>query len=265
MSSAADSSHRAHHVRREARRIAVLDHQLRDCLRRLEAARRDIEVMRAGLSHVVHNRLPVVERLTDRLGRRHAGRAHPMSPADLTRASEELRRIGQLLEQLITLGDIDRRRITLRPLDLTAIAWEIIGRLRTREPQRSVDVHVAADLRIEGDKDLLEMLLTVLLEDAWQRTSRADQAGIQIGCTAMESETVCFVRDNGEGFDHAPVAGVGGGQRVAAPSRRWSNFRLVIARRIVERLGGRLWVDACPGIGATVCFTVAPVLDAALG
>lgn len=258
MGSSDHSGHRAHHAGRAARRIALLDDQLQDSLRRLEAARRDIEVLRDGLSHVLRNRLPSVERLAGRLRHRGAGLTQAASPTDLMRASEELRRIGQLLERLLALGDIDRRHIAPRPVDLTALAWEVVGRLRTREPGRSVNVHVTPDLWVEADPSLLELLLTVLLEDAWRRTRRAEQAGIQIGRAPMGAETVCFVRDNGVGFEPVAAGRPGPATHAQDGPRRWNGLGLILARRIIERHGGRLWSDGGPGTGATILFTLAP-------
>ncbi len=261
MGSSGYSGHRARHAGRASRRIELLDDQLQDSLRRLEAARRDIEVMRAGLTHVLRNRLPSVERLAGRLRHRGAGPTQAEDPADLKRASEELRRIGQLLERLLVLGDIDRRHIAPQPLDLTALAWAAVERLRTREPGRSLDVYVMPDLRVEADPGLLELLLTVLLEDAWRRTRRAEQPGIQIGRTPMGPETVCFVRDNGVGFEPAAAGRQGSARHAQDGPRRRDGLGLILARRIIERHGGRLWCDGSPGTGATILFTLAPAAE----
>lgn len=255
-------AHRSHQARRAARRVAVLDFQLQDCLTRLERARRDLEIIRAGLSHVLSSRLPVAERLAERIERHrplpHAGRRAP------AQASEELRQIGWLLGQLLLLADIERRRMFVRPVDLTALAATAVGRLRAREPRRGLDVRIEAGILVQADPYLLEVLLTALMEDAWRRARPGSEAGVHIGCAEMGSDTVCFVRDNGEGFDPAELDRlIGPGGRTGRGSRRWNAFGLVLARRIVERHGGRLWVDACPEIGATVYFSVVPAAVAA--
>ena len=257
-------AHRSHQARRAARRVAVLDFQLQDCLTRLERAQRDLEIIRAGLSHVLRSRLPAAERLVERMERHrslpHAGRRAPAQ----AQASEELRRIGCLLGQLLLLADIERRRMVVRPVDLTALAATAVERLRAREPRRGLDVHIEAGILVQADPYLLEVLLTALMEDAWRRARLGSEAGVHIGCAQMGSDTVCFVRDNGEGFDPAELdRQIGSGARTGRGSRRWSAFGLVLARRIVERHGGRLWVDACPEIGATVYFTVVPAAVAA--
>ncbi len=249
--------HRSHQARRAARRVAVLDYQLQDCLTRLETARRDLEIIRAGLSHVLRSRLPAAERLAERM-ERHRSPPHAVRRAP-AQASEELRRIGRLLGQLLLLADIERRRMSVRPVDLTALATTAVERLRSREPRRGVDVHIEAGFLVQADAYLLGVLLTVLIEDAWRRARLGTQAGIHIGCAAMGSDTVCFVRDNGEGFDPAELDRlIGPGGRTGRGSRPWRAFGLILARRIIERHGGRLWVDACPEIGATVYFTVVP-------
>lgn len=254
----------SHQGRRAARRIAVLDFQLQDCLSRLEVAERDLEIIRAGLAHVLRSRLPAAERL--------AQRRQPPSPPSQAgcrpapQLGEELRRIERFLAQLLLFADVDRRRMTVRSVDLTALAAAAVERLRSSEPRPGVAVQIAAGILVEADAYLFGTLLTALIEDAWRRLRRGRQAqgGIHVGWTQMGSDTVCFVRDNGEGFDPGEAQRlIGPGGRTSRGSRRWSGLGLILARRIVERHGGRLWVDACPEIGATVYFTVAPSAVAA--
>lgn len=264
MSFYSDESHRSRQARGDARRIAVLNCQLQDCLSRLETAQRDLEIIRSGLAHVLRDSLPAAERLAEVMERRqgvpHTARRAPV------RASEELHRTGRLLAQLLLLGDVDRRRMTIRPVDLTALVSTAVERLRVREPRRRVDVHVASDILVEADRYLLGVLLTALIEDAWRRVQRRSQAGIHFGWTTMGPDAVCFVRDNGRGLDSEEADRlIGAGRRAGRASRRWSGLGLMLARRVVERHGGRLWVDACAGIGATVYFTVTPVNAAAQG
>ncbi|HEV2202010.1 MAG TPA: ATP-binding protein [Bryobacteraceae bacterium] len=80
---------------------------------------------------------------------------------------------------------------------------------------------------------------------------------IHVGADKRGSEWVFSVRDNGQGFNPAYR------DRVFEPFERLNGRRypgsglgLPLARRIVERHGGRMWVESHPGQGSTFWFTL---------
>jgi signal transduction histidine kinase len=66
----------------------------------------------------------------------------------------------------------------------------------------------------------------------------------------------CYVKDNGIGIDpgdHDRVFEVF--QRLHEVEAEGNGVGLTIARKVVERVGGRLWVESAKGAGATFRFT----------
>lgn len=107
-----------------------------------------------------------------------------------------------------------------------------------------------------ADAGLARILLTNLLDNAWKFTRQRPQARIEVGRTR---NGVYFVRDNGLGFDMEYV------DRLFVPFHRLhgtefegTGIGLAIAKRVVTRHGGRIWVEAAPDRGATFYFTLAP-------
>ena len=78
---------------------------------------------------------------------------------------------------------------------------------------------------------------------------------IKVGVLRMDSQRVFFVKDNGMGMDPLQC------HRVFELFQQLhggtgTGIGLSICRKIIERHGGRIWVDALPGKGATFSFTL---------
>ncbi len=113
-------------------------------------------------------------------------------------------------------------------------------------------------MAVKADCGLIQNVLHNLLANAWKFTSQAEDARIEFGRRNDNGEYVYFVRDNGVGFD------TGRAQRLFQPFVRLHDKRdfdgsgvgLATAKRIIERHGGRIWVESRAGEGAVFFFTL---------
>jgi two-component system NtrC family sensor kinase len=169
-------------------------------------------------------------------------------------------RTGQdLVTGLLGLTEIARTHMELQRVDIHGLACEVVAHLRETAPAREASVHVQPGLCAWGDARLVRIVLRNLLENAWKFTSTRDHTRVDIGVLQQDADEVVFyVRDNGCGFDmeyagqlfqtfrrlHArdeyPGTGVG----------------LVTVRRVLLRLGGRIWAESIPDQGSTFCFSL---------
>jgi light-regulated signal transduction histidine kinase (bacteriophytochrome) len=119
-------------------------------------------------------------------------------------------------------------------------------------------VSVEEGLTAEGDEELLEVLLTILLENACKYHG-PEPASIRMGKTVVDGESCFFVADDGIGFEMKYV------QKLFRPFERLhrdqeypgTGIGLANAKRIVERQGGRIWAESAgPGKGAAFYFVL---------
>jgi light-regulated signal transduction histidine kinase (bacteriophytochrome) len=140
------------------------------------------------------------------------------------------------------------------------MAAQVLSGHAAAEPQRGVTWAVAPGLVAHGDARLVGVLLENLLGNSWKFTRKVRNATITVGRQGPPGEAVFTVQDNGAGFDMAHAG------KLFQPFQRLhhaSEFEgtgigLATVQRIVQRHGGRVWVESRPGMGSTFYFTLGP-------
>jgi signal transduction histidine kinase len=165
-------------------------------------------------------------------------------------------RMGKLMDDLLKLSRIGRAGVRLTTVDLSKLADEVMGKLRAESPERDLELRIAPDLSVDGDAGLLRTVLENLLGNAWKYTRHTPRACIELGVQREGDgarRAAFFVRDNGTGFDMRYAAKLFSPfQRVHSPTEFEGNgIGLAIVWRIMQRHGGRIWVESEPGRGAT--------------
>lgn len=163
------------------------------------------------------------------------------------------------LEKMLNYSSLKMTELSMAPVDLTALAERVLLDLRVTEPRRVVTATVQPAMVVCGDENLLRSIMENLLGNAWKYCAGEQVTEITFGM----AEGVCYVKDNGAGFDMAIA------DRLFMPFQRLHGsdtfaghgLGLAMVRRMLERMGGEVWAEGRPGEGATFYFTVAPPLS----
>lgn len=175
----------------------------------------------------------------------------------LGRVRKASSRLGELTDDLLELSRVSRAEIQVDEVNLSTLATTIVSLLHEAEPNRQVEFVIEQGLVARGDRLLLRLVMENLLGNAWKYTARTAAARIELATTAIGSEKVFLVRDNGAGFDMAyqdklfrPF------QRLHGDEFPGTGIGLATVKRIINRHGGRVWAEATTGRGATFYFTL---------
>jgi PAS domain S-box-containing protein len=168
------------------------------------------------------------------------------------------RKMGELIDGLLSLARLTREELTREPIDLSALAREVARDLASAETERSVDFEVDDGLQVEADVRLARALLENLLGNAWKFTRHAAAPRVELRAVNQGGARAFVVRDNGAGFDSA-YAG-----KLFAPFQRLhttaefpgTGIGLATVERVVHRHGGRVWAEGSVGGGAAFYFTL---------
>lgn len=234
-----------------------LDRRVRERTAQLEATNKELEAFCYSVSHDLRAPLRSVRGFTEVLLERYGPQLDARGQDFLRRTCQSSHQMDKLIEDLLKLSRVGRSELHCRSVNLSEVVFEIISDLRKTEPDRTVEVIVAPQLKAYGDERLLRVALDNLLSNAWKFTGRTPKALIEFGL-ADQPEPAFFVRDNGAGFDMAYASRLFGVfQRLHAASEYpGTGVGLATVQRIINRHGGRAWAEGKPNEGATFYFTL---------
>jgi signal transduction histidine kinase len=228
----------------------------------LMAAHQEMETFSYTVAHDLRSPLRSINGFAEALEQDSAPQLDEVGRGHITKIRTAATRMSNLIDELMKLSKLTRQSLVSAPVDLGAMAVEVITELRTQEPSRQVAVTVAAGLVADGDPALLRAVLQNLLGNAWKFTRHTAEPRIELFVEPQPggAAPVFVVRDNGAGFDLAFARKLFiAFQRMHTQSEfEGTGVGLATVQRIVQRHGGRVWAEAAVGQGATFRFTLRP-------
>ena len=224
----------------------------------LAAANRELEAfgytvshdLRAPLRHIVG----FVEMLND----------HAQSVLDeegrqyLKTIADSAKRMGRLLDDLLTFSRLSRGSMTKSEISLLELVGEAREELAPQMQGRNIEWKIGPLPTVWGDRSLLRNVVVNLLSNALKYSRQRDPACIEVGCREQDRQEVCFVRDNGAGFDMRFVNKLFGVFQRLHPASQFEGTGIGLAsvQRIIRRHGGRVWAEGEIDRGATFYFSI---------
>ncbi|MGH8543003.1 MAG: sensor histidine kinase, partial [Gammaproteobacteria bacterium] len=172
--------------------------------------------------------------------------------------SEAVKQMDALIDDLLTFSRLGRAELRRGPVRLKELVDEVRRILDPEIAGRAV-VWVIGELpEVQGDPQLLRLVLQNLIGNGLKYTRPRAEARIEIGARREDTETVCSIRDNGVGFDMRYVERLFGVfQRLHTSAEfEGTGIGLASVRRIVQRHGGRVWAEGAVGQGACFYFSL---------
>ena len=223
----------------------------------LRAANRELEAFSYSVSHDLRAPLRAIAGFVQILEEDHAAKFDAEARHHLDRVKANARRMGELIDDLLTFSRIGRTTMVRQPVDLTAIATSAAHDLIAASG-RGIELQISPLQPCYGEAALINQVFVNLISNAIKFTSKAPLPSIAIGSETIDGATAFFVRDNGVGFDHRYAEKLFGVfQRLHGRDEfEGTGVGLAIVHRIIARHGGRVWAEGKPNEGATFYFTL---------
>ena len=230
---------------------------LKETLDELTRSNKELEQFAYVASHDLQEPLRMVASYLQLIARRYRERLDPDADEFIGFAVDGATRMQKMINDLLALSRVGTRGKPFLPTDSgealanalrdLGVAIEESGATVTHDPLPTVD----------ADESQLTLLFQNLIGNAVKfRGDRPPR--IHVSARREEDGWVFAVRDNGVGIDPQYFERVFViFQRLQAGGMsKGTGIGLAICKKIVERHGGRIWVESAPDEGATFCFTL---------
>ena len=236
---------------------ASLEQRIDERTRALKAAYDELESYSYAVAHDLRSPLRIINGFAQALREDNPAWTDE-SLSHLERIMGASKKMGELIDGLLTLSQFSRGDLQRKPVNLSTIATRLLEEFASTDAQRKVRWVVEPGLEAMADPPLVEALLQNLLHNAWKYSAQTPEACIRVYTRVEKGQTQFCVSDNGAGFDMArsnklfqPF------QRLHMP-HEFSGLGIGLATslRIVQRHGGGMGATGEPGKGATFFFTL---------
>jgi PAS domain S-box-containing protein len=230
---------------------------LRDKNIELQTAVNELDAFSYSVSHDLRAPLRAIDGFSQILLKQYGPLLSGEPRKYLQRVRDNTVQMGHLVDDLLRFSRLGRQPLAKQLVPTGAIVEQVLRDARQQVAGRAIRVSVGDLPPVWGDAALLKQVFMNLIDNAFKYTRLRDDAVVEIGSRKIGDEQVFLVRDNGVGFDMQYADKLFDVfQRLhRAEDFAGTGVGLAIVQRIVQRHGGRVWVESAVDHGATFYFT----------
>ncbi len=233
------------------------DRKLNQYASALERSNRELEQFAYVASHDLQEPLRKVAGFSELLANRYRGKLDAKADGYIEYITDGAKRMSSLINDLLSYSRVMTRGKAFTPVDAGAVLRQVIGDLELMINEQKAVVTSDSLPTVVVDRGQFSQLMQNLVGNGIKYHGE-EAPKVQVSAMRVESGWQFAVRDNGIGIapEHFERIFMIFQRLHTRTEYAGSGIGLAICKKIVERHGGRIWVESEPGKGSTFFFTV---------
>lgn len=230
--------------------------------RELAISNRELEQFAYIASHDLQEPLHVISSFTDLLSKRCAAKLENKEKEYISFIKQSALQAKDLIEELLEYSRIGKKPAE-SAIDLETVLQEVLLNLRIMVEDSKADVRHDQLPQIKAVHAEITQLFQNLISNAIKYRSQLPPQ-VDIKVNKLKGRMWLFsIQDNGIGIESQYKDRIFDMfQRLHSRSQySGTGIGLAVCRKIVERYGGKIWVESQPGQGSTFCFTLPAIMS----
>ncbi len=233
----------------------------------LERSNQDLDEFASIVSHDLKEPLRGIKAYAGFLAKDYADKLDAEGRENLDTIARLCGRMDKLIEVLLHFSRVGRAELAFFETDMDELTREVLDELHMLLQEQRIEVRIPQPLpTVTCDAIRVRELLRNLITNAAKYNDKP-QKWIEVGFQRDESagdsdgegRPIFYVRDNGIGIRDRHLDSVFGMFKRLHGHDKFgggTGAGLAFVKRIVERHGGKIWVESTPGEGSTFYFTL---------
>ncbi len=231
-------------------------HEDERTIRSLKESNEELEQFAYIASHDLQEPIRMVISFTQLLQKRYADKLDKDANEFIYYAVDGAQRMKVLIDNLLEYSRLNTSRKAFKNVSIKSVVDNIIEDFTALIEEKNVTIRYGDLPVVFSDESLLSRLFTNLFSNAIKYN--VNRSEIEISSVKNHSEWLFSIKDNGIGIEEKYYDKIFKiFQRLHGKTEYpGTGMGLAICKRIVEKLGGRIWLESQPGSGTTFFFTI---------
>ena len=235
---------------------AELEQRIQERMIDLSKANEELQQFAYVASHDLQEPIRTITSFTQLLANRYHGRLDQDADEFIDYIVSSSRRMTDLVNGLLALVRLRKLALPRGPVSIEKLLRDAESSLQAAIRESNARIETTPLPFLATDPVQITQLFMNLISNAIKYRRAVDPV-IKVSARRETEEWIFAVEDNGQGFEQQYAERIFGlFQRLHGREIQGTGMGLSIARKIVERHGGRMWAESMLGVGSTFYFTL---------
>ncbi len=241
----------------------IAEEKLKQTLAELDRSNKELEQFAYVTSHDLREPLRMMTSFSQSLEKRYKGKLDQTADEYIHFIVDGAARMQRLIDDILIYSRVTTRALPFESVEMQRILRDALVNLRASiEENKALIAHETLPV-IQADPSQMLQVMQNLIANAIKFHREEERPVVHISASQEGKEWIFSVRDNGIGMDPELFGRLFNlFQRLHPPDKYpGTGVGLAVTKKIVQRHGGRIWVESQPGNGSTFYFSIPSMMD----